>query len=160
MNLSEISIKNPVFAWMLMFGLMIFGVLGCHGMGVGQMPDVDFPVLNIGVTWEGAAPEVIESDVVDILEDSVMGIEGLRDISSSSFEGKANIKLEFDLNRDIDVALQEVQSKISEARRRLPTDMDPPIIQKFNPERPANHVPGGHITTSPERFDGLCRPEH
>jgi HAE1 family hydrophobic/amphiphilic exporter-1 len=134
MNLSEISIKNPVFAWMLMFGLMIFGVLGCHGMGVGQMPDVDFPVLNIGVTWEGAAPEVIESDVVDILEDSVMGIEGLRDISSSSFEGKANIKLEFDLNRDIDVALQEVQSKISEARRRLPTDMDPPIIQKFNPE--------------------------
>ena len=117
MNLSEISIKNPVFAWMLMIGLMVFGVLGCHGMGVGQMPDVDFPVLNVSVLWEGAAPEVMESDVVDIIEDSVMGIEGLRDISSSSSEGKANIKLEFDLDRDIDVALQEVQSKISEARR-------------------------------------------
>ena len=134
MNLSEISIKNPVFAWMLMIGLMIFGVLGCHGMGVGQMPDVDFPVLNVSVIWEGAAPEVMESDVVDIIEDSVMGIQGLRDISSSSAEGKANIKLEFDLDRDIDVALQEVQSKISEARRRLPVDIDPPIIQKFNPE--------------------------
>ena len=134
MNLSEISIKHPVFAWMLMFGLMIFGILGCHGMGVGQMPDVDFPVLNVSVTWEGAAPEVMESDVVDIIEDSVMGIQGLRDVSSSSAEGKASIKLEFDLDRDIDVALQEVQSKISEARRRLPTDVDPPIIQKFNPE--------------------------
>lgn len=134
MNLSEISIKNPVFAWMLMLGLMVFGILGCHGMGVGQMPDVDFPVLNVSVIWEGAAPEVMESDVVDIIEDSVMGIEGLRDISSSSAEGKASIKLEFDLDRDIDVALQEVQSKISEARRRLPTDVDPPIIQKFNPE--------------------------
>lgn len=134
MSLSEISIKNPVFAWMLMIGLMVFGVLGCNGMGIGQMPDVDFPVLNVSVIWEGAAPEVIESDVVDIIEDSVMGIEGLRDISSSSSEGKANIKLEFDLDRDIDVALQEVQSKISEARRRLPTDVDPPIIQKFNPE--------------------------
>ncbi len=134
MNLSEISIKNPVFAWMLMIGLMVFGVLGCHGMGVGMMPDVDFPVLNVSVIWEGAAPEVMESDVVDIIEDSVMGIQGLRDISSSSAEGKANIKLEFDLDRDIDVALQEVQSKISEARRRLPTDVDPPIIQKFNPE--------------------------
>ncbi|HOW88493.1 MAG TPA: efflux RND transporter permease subunit [Candidatus Omnitrophota bacterium] len=134
MNLSEISIKNPVFAWMLMIGLMVFGVIGCHGMGVGQMPDVDFPVLNVSVLWEGAAPEVMESDVVDIIEDSVMGIEGLREISSSSAEGKASIKLEFDLDRDIDVALQEVQSKISEARRRLPTDVDPPIIQKFNPE--------------------------
>ncbi|MFH0985959.1 MAG: efflux RND transporter permease subunit [Candidatus Omnitrophota bacterium] len=134
MNLSEISIKNPVFAWMLMLGLMIFGVIGCHGMGVGMMPDVDFPVLNVSVNWEGAAPEVMESDVVDIIEDSVMGIQGLRDVSSSSSEGKASIKLEFDLDRDIDIALQEVQSKISEARRRLPTDVDPPIIQKFNPE--------------------------
>ena len=119
---------------MLMIGLMVFGVLGCHGMGVGMMPDVDFPVLNVSVIWEGAAPEVMESDVVDIIEDSVMGIQGLRDISSSSAEGKASIKLEFDLDRDIDVALQEVQSKISEARRRLPADVDPPIIQKFNPE--------------------------
>ncbi len=117
-----------------MIGLMVFGVLGCHGMGVGQMPDVDFPVLNVSVNWEGAAPEVMESDVVDIIEDSVMGIQGLRDVSSSSAEGKANIKLEFDLDRDIDIALQEVQSKISEARRRLPVDIDPPIIQKFNPE--------------------------
>ena len=76
MNLSEISIKNPVFAWMLMLGLMFFGFLSFKGMGVGQMPDVDFPVLTITLRWEGAAPEVMETDVVDIIEDSVMGVQG------------------------------------------------------------------------------------
>lgn len=134
MTLSEISIKNPVFAWMLMLGLIFFGLISFGGLGVGQMPDVDFPVLNVSVNWEGAAPEVIETDVVDIIEDAVMGVEGMREVSSTSREGTANITLEFDLDRDIDVALQEVQSKIAEAQRRLPQDMDPPIIQKFNPE--------------------------
>ncbi|MBI4116003.1 MAG: efflux RND transporter permease subunit [Candidatus Omnitrophica bacterium] len=134
MNISEISIKNPVFAWMLMIGLMIFGLLSFRGMGVGQMPDVDFPVLNITVTWEGAAPEVMESDVVDIIEDAIMGIQGLRDVSSSTRQGRSEITLEFELERDIDVALQEVQSKLSEAQRRLPKEIDPPVIIKTNPE--------------------------
>ena len=134
MNISEISIKNPVFAWMLMLGLMIFGFLSFRGMGVGQMPDVDFPVLNIDVTWEGAAPEVIESDVVDVIEDAVMGIQGIREVSSSSLQGRTEITLEFELERDIDVALQEVQSKLSAAQRRLPREIDPPVISKTNPE--------------------------
>ncbi len=134
MNISEISIKNPVFAWMLMIALMFFGYLSFRGMGVGQMPDVDFPVLSIDVSWEGAAPEVLETDVVDIIEDSVMGVEGVRNISSSTKQGVAQITLEFDLERDVDIALQEVQSKISEVQRRLPIDIDPPVITKMNPE--------------------------
>lgn len=134
MNLSEVSIKNPVFAWMLMAGLMFFGFLSFWGMGVGQMPDVDFPVLTIDVTWEGAAPEVMETDVVDIIEDVVMGVQGMREVSSSTRQGRAEITLEFELERDIDVALQEVQSKVSEAQRRLPREIDPPIILKTNPE--------------------------
>ena len=134
MNLSEISIKNPVFAWMLMIGLMFFGFISFQGMGVGQMPDVDFPVLTVSVTWEGAAPEVMEADVVDVMEDAVMGIEGLKDISSSTRQGQASITLEFELERDIDIALQEVQSKLSEASRRLPSDIDPPVIRKVNSE--------------------------
>ncbi len=134
MNISDISIKNPVFAWMLMLGLMIFGFLSFRGMGVGQMPDVDFPVLSIGVDWEGAAPEVMESDVVDVIEDVVMGVQGIKEVSSSTRQGRAEITLEFELERDIDVALQEVQSKIAEAQRRLPTDIDPPVITKSNPE--------------------------
>ena len=119
---------------MLMLGLMVFGFLSFRGMGVGLMPDVDFPVLTIDVTWEGAAPEVMESDVVDIIEDAVMGIQGLRDISSSTRQGQATITLEFELERDIDVALQEVQSKLSEVGRRLPREIDPPVITKTNPE--------------------------
>ncbi len=134
MNLSEVSIKNPVFAWMLMIGLMFFGLLSFFGMGIGQMPDVDFPVLTVNISWEGAAPEVMESDVVDIIEDSVMGVQGLREVSSSTRQGQTEVSLEFDLGRDIDVALQEVQSKISSVQRRLPSDIDPPIITKANPE--------------------------
>lgn len=150
MNLSEISIKNPVFAWMLMFGLMIFGYLSFRGMGVGQMPDVDFPVLSVSVAWEGAAPEVMETDVVDILEDAVMGVEGLREVASSTRQGQAEINLEFELERDIDVALQEVQSKISEVQRRLPREIDPPVIMKTNPEdQPIMWV--GVSTTRPLR---------
>ena len=134
MNLSEISIKNPVFAWMLMLGLMFFGLLSFKGMGVGQMPDVDFPVLSIDVTWEGAAPEVMETDVVDVIEDAVMGVQGLRDVSSSTRQGRTEVTLEFELERDIDIALQEVQSKLSSAQRGLPREIDPPIITKANPE--------------------------
>ncbi len=150
MNLSEISIKNPVFAWMLMLGLMLFGFLSFKGMGVGQMPDVDFPVLTINVTWEGAAPEVMETDVVDVIEDAVMGVQGLREVSSSTKQGQAEISIEFELDRDIDVALQEVQSKLSEAQRRLPREIDPPVITKANPEdQPIMWV--GVSTTRPLR---------
>ncbi len=119
---------------MLMFGLMVFGFLSFRGMGVGQMPDVDFPVLSINIRWEGAAPEVMETDVVDIIEDSVMGVQGIREVSSSTRQGNAEISLEFELERDIDIALQEVQSKLSEAGRRLPREIDPPVITKANPE--------------------------
>ncbi len=119
---------------MLMFGLMLFGLLSFRGMGVGQMPDVDFPVLTISVTWEGAAPEVMETDVVDFIEDAVMGVEALREVSSVSMQGQSTITLEFGLERDIDAALQDVQSKISEVQQKLPPDIDPPVIAKFNPE--------------------------
>ena len=67
MTLSDISIKNPVFAWMLMAALIVFGLISFNQMGVSQMPDVDFPVVSINLTWEGAAPEVMETDVVDVV---------------------------------------------------------------------------------------------
>ncbi|HRY28714.1 MAG TPA: efflux RND transporter permease subunit [Elusimicrobiota bacterium] len=134
MKLSDLSIKNPVFAWMLMFALMLFGAIGFSRMGVSQMPDVDFPVLNVRVTWEGAAPEVVEANVVDVLEDAIMSVEGIREVSSSSRQGNASLTIEFELNRDIDAALQEVQTKVAQAQRRLPRDIDPPVITKSNPE--------------------------
>ncbi len=133
MTLSDISIKNPVFAWMLMAGLIVFGWISYRDLGVSQMPEVDFPVLTVSVTWEGAAPEVMESDVADIIEDAVMSSEGLREVTSTVRQGTADIKLEFTLERDIDVALQEVQSRVAQAQRRLPIDIDPPIVSKQNP---------------------------
>lgn len=134
MSLSEISIRRPVFAWMLMFGLIIFGALCFSRMGISQLPDVDFPVVNISLTLENAAPEVMESDVIDPVEDAVMGIEGIRSVASTASQGAANVTIEFEIDRNIDVSLQEVQTRISQVARRLPTQLDPPAITKTNPE--------------------------
>jgi len=134
MTLSDISIKNPVFGWMLMIGVLVFGWIGFQRLGVSQLPDVDFPVVSVSVTWEGAAPEVIETDVTDVIENAVMSVEGLKEVTSVSMQGISQITLEFNLNRNIDVALQEVQAKIAQAQRNLPRDIDPPVISKTNPE--------------------------
>ncbi len=134
MRLSDMSIRNPVFAWMLMAALIIFGGIGFSRMGVSQLPDVDFPVLNVSMTLQGAAPEVMETSVVDPTEDVLMSVEGVRSISSTSKTGVANITVEFELGRDIDVALQEVQSKVAQVQKKLPKNVDPATISKTNPD--------------------------
>ncbi|MDO8526932.1 MAG: efflux RND transporter permease subunit [Deltaproteobacteria bacterium] len=134
MNISEISIRNPVFAWMLMAALILFGFISFTRMGVSEMPDVDFPVVTVHVALEGAAPEVMESDVIDVIEDAVMSIQGIRDVSSTARQGIATISVEFELGRNIDVALQEIQTKIAQVSRNLPKDVDPPTVTKTNPD--------------------------
>ncbi len=134
MSLSDISVRNPVFAWMLMAALIIFGGISFVRLGVSQMPDVDFPVVNVSITLEGAAPEVMETNVADVIEEEVMTVEGIREVSSSSRQGRSDITIEFDLDRDIDAALQDVQTKISQAGRELPREIDPPVVTKTNPE--------------------------
>jgi hydrophobe/amphiphile efflux-1 (HAE1) family protein len=133
MSLSDLSIKRPVMGWMMMLGLMIFGWISFKGLGVSQLPDVEYPVISVSMTWEGAAPEVMESDVVDVLEQAVMSIEGVKDISSSVRQGQANITIELELGRDVDAAVQEVQTKVGQAQRRLPNDVDPAVVTKQNP---------------------------
>ena len=134
MAISDLSIKNPVFAWMLMAGLIVFGAIGFSRMGISQLPDVDFPVVTITVTWAGASPETMESAVADVLESSVMSVEGIRNVNSTSQEGLANITIELELNRNIDAAVQEIQTKIAQSQKSLPTDIDPPVVTKTNPE--------------------------
>lgn len=134
MILSDLSIKKPVFAWMLMISLLLFGAIGFNRLGISQNPDVDSPVVNIELSWEGASPEVMENEVIDPIEEAVMTVEGLVKVTSSTRFGSGNVTAEFDLNKDIDVAVQEVQSKLARAQRNLPSDMDPPTIQKRNPE--------------------------
>ncbi len=134
MNLPEIAIRRPVFAWMLMAGLILFGLISAARMGVSQLPDVDFPVVTVRVAWPGAAPEVIETNVVDVIEDAVMTVEGVRSVTSTSRYAAASISVEFELSRDIADALQEVQNKVAAAQRYLPTDIEPPVVSKTNPE--------------------------
>ena len=134
MNITEVCIRKPVLAWMLMTATVVFGAVALSRIGTSQFPDVDFPTINVSVDWEGAAPEVIEQDVVEILEESLTLVEGVRTISSSSRQGTASITIELDLDRDVDLALQDVQSKVSEAQRRLPIDIEAPSIRKNNPE--------------------------
>jgi len=134
MNLTQISVRNSVFAWMLMASLVLFGLISVKKMGISEMPDVDFPVVNISVTYEGASPAVMETDIVDIIEEAVISVEGVRNVESSSKQAEANITVEFDIDRDIDEALNEIQTKIAQAQKKLPDEMDPPVITKTNPE--------------------------
>ena len=141
MTLADISIRNHVFAWVLMIALIGFGVI-CYtgfgtvfrGLGISQNPDVDFPIVTVSVTWEGASPEIMETDVVDVLEDAVTTVEGVQQITSTARQGQASVTVEFDLGRNIDSALQDVQTKVSEAARHLPREIEPPTISKTNPE--------------------------
>jgi HAE1 family hydrophobic/amphiphilic exporter-1 len=132
--LSDVSIKNPVFAWMLMIGMILFGTIGFTRIGKSQLPDVDFPVLTVLIKWEGASPEVMEHEVIDTLEDALTSVKSVKKINSVARQGQAMVTVEFDLKVDVDVALQEVQSKIAQAQYELPKDMDPPIVMKFNPD--------------------------
>ncbi|MGZ3682819.1 MAG: efflux RND transporter permease subunit [Bdellovibrionota bacterium] len=134
MSLSEISIRKPVFAWMLMAGLIVFGGISFLRMGISQLPDVDFPVVSVNIREEGAAPGVIETDVVDPIENAVMGISGVRSVTSRSEHSEGTITVEFELNRDIDLAVQDVQAKVAQIQQKLPRDVTAPTISKTNPE--------------------------
>ena len=134
MKITEICVKKPVLAWMMMAATIVFGLVAGSRIGISQFPDVDFPNISVSVTWEGAAPEVIENDVVEPLEEALIQVEGVRSITSSSRTGGANITLEMNLSRDVDLAMQDVQSKVSQAQHHLPIDIEPPSISKSNPE--------------------------
>lgn len=132
MSLPELSVRRSVFAWMIMVSAIIFGAIGLSRLGVSYLPDVDFPVLEVRVEWPGAAPAVMEAEIVDRVEKEVINVEGVREIRSSIRQGNVSITLEFDLNRDIDAAMQELQSYLSQVD--LPLDVEPPRIFKTNPE--------------------------
>lgn len=134
MRISDVSIRNAVFSWMLFAAFIIFGFISFLRLGVSQLPDVDFPVVNVALTLQGAAPEIMETSVVDPVEDALSSVEGVNRISSVSKTGISNITIEFDLDRNIDTALQEVQTKVAQAQRLLPPNVDPPVITKTNPD--------------------------
>src|SRR6185295_11523572 len=98
MTLSDVSIKNPVFAWMLMAGMILFGFICFSRLGISQMPDVDFPVVNVSIGLPNASPAIMESDVADPVEDAILGIEGVQEVQTTCSQGNANISVQLDIS--------------------------------------------------------------
>lgn len=134
MWLADTSIKRPVFATMVIAALVIFGVVSYPGIGVDLFPKVDFPIVNITTTLKGASPEIIDIDVTDKIEEAINTINGVKTIQSTSTEGVSIVTVEFVLERDIDLAVQDVREKISTIRSKLPRDIDEPVIEKVDPD--------------------------
>ncbi|HKR62687.1 MAG TPA: efflux RND transporter permease subunit [Thermoanaerobaculia bacterium] len=134
MKITNVCIEKPVFAWMIMAATIVFGGVAASRIGISQMPDVDLPTISVSAAWEGAAPEVIEHDVVEPIEEALMQVEGVKNITSSSRQGSGNVTVELDLARNVDLALQDVQARIAQVQRRLPRDLEPPVVSKSNPE--------------------------
>jgi len=154
MWLVDISIRRPVFAVMIIGSLVVLGILGLGRLGVDLFPQVEFPYFSVITTLEGASPETMETEVTDIIEESVNTISGIKQLRSTSADGLSQVFIEFELSENIDVKAQDVRDKIAIARRDLPVDIDPPIVEKIDPDSApilsvmiAGDLPIGQITT-------------
>ncbi|MFT5443387.1 MAG: HAE1 family hydrophobic/amphiphilic exporter-1, partial [Myxococcota bacterium] len=142
MSLSDISIERPILTWMMILALIVFGVLGYNRLGVDQYPNMEFPILTVSSTLEGATPEGMEEDVTDVLEEYLNTVGGVRNIRSTSFRGSSMIEVEFELGTDLDIASQKVRDKVAQARRDLPRELDAPVVDNFNPnDQPILWIP-------------------
>jgi HAE1 family hydrophobic/amphiphilic exporter-1 len=134
MNLPELCIRRPVMTTLLMAALLVFGIAAYPRLPVNELPNVDFPTINISASLPGASPETIASAVATPLEAQLSTIAGISSMSSTSALGSTNITITFELDRNIDGAAQDVQSAISAAQRQLPKEMTtPPTFRKVNP---------------------------
>lgn len=134
MKISAFCIRRPVFATMLISALVVFGLTSYSTIGVSLFPDVDFPIVTVTVTYEGADPETVETEVTDVIEEAVNTINGIKSLRSESAEGLAQVFIEFEMERDVDVASQDVRDKVASIRTDLPAAIEPPIVEKFDPD--------------------------
>ena len=142
MNPIDLCIERPILTLMLTLSLVVFGVLGYNQLGVDQLPNMEFPVVTVTAQLEGASPEVMEEDVTEVLEEHLNTIGGLRTLSSTSFHGAATVVAEFELERDLDQATQDVRDKVARARWELPKELEPPVVDKINmANRPILWIP-------------------
>ena len=132
MNLPELSIKRHVFAFMLSAVLMLVGLIAYQRVGVDQFPLIDFPVMAITTTLKGANPESVDMSVTNVIETAINSVPGIEHVQSSSSPGVSVVVITFSLEKNVDVAFNEIQSKINQAVRRLPKDVDAPIVSKMD----------------------------
>jgi multidrug efflux pump len=132
MQLSDISVKRPVFAGVIAILLAIVGIVGFLSLSVREYPDVDPPVVSVETVYTGAAASVVETRITQVLEERLSGIEGLQTISSRSQDGRSDISIEFAPGRDVDTAANDVRDRVSGAARDLPEDVQPPQVRKVD----------------------------
>lgn len=132
--LAAISVKRPVFATVLILVLSVVGLFAYLQLGIDRFPKIDFPAVVITTVLRGAAPEEIETEVSDKLESAVNTISGIDELRSVSSEGVSVVIVTFVLEKDVEVAAQEVRDKVSAAMATLPSGVDPPVIQKMDPD--------------------------
>ncbi len=131
MNISELSLKRPVLAFVLNIILVLFGAIGYSFLGVRDYPAIDPPIVSVQTSYSGANADIVESQITEPLEKSINGIAGIKNISSSSSQGSSQINIEFDLSIDMEAAANDVRDKVSQATRQLPRDLDaPPVVSK------------------------------
>lgn len=131
MNLADISLKRPVFAIVINLAIILFGLIGYMFLGIRDYPAIDPPNISVSTSYAGANSDIIESQITEPLEKAINGIQGVKNITSSSSQGRSNINVEFELGSDLEAAANDVRDKVSRAARSLPQDIDaPPVVSK------------------------------
>jgi HAE1 family hydrophobic/amphiphilic exporter-1 len=125
-------IGRPVTSWMFMISFILLGLYSLRNIPIDRLPDVDFPTVSITTTYPGANPSVVDVNVTRVIEDQISTISGIEAITSQSFSGTSRITISFSLEKDIDVAAQEVRDAVQRAMRRLPEGVDPPVVRKVD----------------------------
>ena len=132
MLLSDVSVKRPVFASVINLLLLVFGIVAITFLSLREYPDIDPPIVSVNTDYPGASAEIIETRITQLLEERISGIEGIKNITSSSRNGRSSITIEFNLSRDIDAASNDVRERISRALNNLPDQAFPPEVSKSN----------------------------
>ena len=130
MTLPELSIKRHVLAWMMSAVLVLVGIIGYQRVGLDRYPFIEFPVISITTTLKGANPDIVDSSITNVIESAVNSVPGIEHVQSTSSPGVSTVNITFALEKKVDVAFNEVQSKVNQVLRRLPKDVDPPVVAK------------------------------
>src|SRR3970282_466462 len=129
-NISDLSIRRPVFATVMSLLLIVLGIMAFSRLTLRELPAIDPPVVSVDVSYPGRSASVVETRITQVLEDALSGTEGVETIQSRSVNGRSSISIEFTLARDIEAAANDVRSAVSRVADRLPDEADPPEIEK------------------------------
>ena len=132
MFLSDVSVKRPVFATVVNLLLVVFGVVSISLLSLREYPDIDPPIVSINTNYPGASASIVETRITQLIEERISGIEGIKNIESSSRNGRSSISIEFDLSRNIDAASNDVRERVSRVLNNLPDQAEPPEVSKSN----------------------------